>query len=116
MTHRYLTISADYTSSGLRDDHLGELREKDLPLGGELWKQLRQWVSRYEFIIPLEPDERKKAIEKIRALDIEGLSITAAVSKQLGISSKIRYFSEGLGTYISNSVDLEKNISSFKNG
>lgn len=93
---RYLTLSADYRSTGIRDDYQGELQQSDLNISDQLWERLATWVKAYEKIIPLSPEERKTRHEEIQLLDTEGLELVKEFRRELGPEAKISYYSEGL--------------------
>jgi hypothetical protein len=97
---RYLTISADYLSSGIKDDFNGELQCEDLPISLELWELLTNWVKSYSTIIQEDVIARREKLGKIKQLDDEGILILKKISQELGSGYKIRYYSEGLLKYL----------------
>lgn len=98
---RYLTLSADYTQSALRDDTLGHVVPEEIGLPWELGDKIRNWSDRYRSVIPLSPDKRAEAgtAELIASLDEEGLSLATGIVDVLE-DVKVRYFSEGLLRYV----------------
>ncbi|CAB4363791.1 MAG: hypothetical protein F2772_11390 [Actinobacteria bacterium] len=99
---RYLTLTADYTESPLRDDFTGSLVPEEVGVPWELGDRLRSWNDRYRAVIPLGPDERNQAdvLKLISELDTEGLGLVSEVAAAVG-DAKIRYFSEGHLRYLS---------------
>lgn len=79
---RYLTIAADYTQSGLRDDFEGPIQPEDLQLSAELCKRLKKWNDAYRCVIPLDDSERQAPEMQtlINSLDAEGQQLAAEVS------------------------------------
>lgn len=93
---RYLTLSANYTESALRDDHLGSVAPEEIDLPEELADRICDWKVRYRRIIPLSVEERaeEETAALIDALDEEGLGLVKAISEARP-DFKVRYFSEG---------------------
>lgn len=98
---RYLTLSADYSEPGLRDDFQGPIAPEQIGLPPEIGDQIRNWNDRYQEIILLGPQERAKGstAQLIDSLDHEGLVLVDAIAAALG-DVKVRYFSEGYLRYI----------------
>lgn len=98
---RYLTIAADYTQSGLRDDFEGPIQPEDLQLSAELCKRLKKWNDAYRCVIPLDDSERQASEMQtlINSLDAEGQQLAAEVSAFVEGGAKVQYYSEGLLRY-----------------
>lgn len=98
---RYLTLSADYAQSPLRDDHIGPVVPEDIGLPKSLGDRIREWNLRYRPIIPLDPAARvgRSVSERIEALDEEGQGLVDQIANQLP-DVKVRYFSEGHLRYL----------------
>lgn len=98
---KYLTLSAEYTQSALRDDFAGPVVPEEVGLPWELGERIRDWTERYRVIIPLDESKRAEAAiaDLIASLDQEGLVLASDISVALeGV--KVRYFSEGHLRYI----------------
>jgi hypothetical protein len=97
---RYLTLMADYTQSGLRDDHVGAVVPEEVGLSGDLGDRIRAWNERYRAVIPLDEMARteRQAAELIEELDRLGLSLVEEIAEYPEI--KVRYFSEGHLRYV----------------
>jgi hypothetical protein len=91
---RYLTVTADYQGTGLRDDS-GELSPDSLELPSELIQRIANWVENYQPIIKLDEAGRSRQMKEIMELDEIGLAIARAVKKHFGEAAKVQYFSEG---------------------
>ena len=91
---RYLTVSADYDSTGVKDLNEGELDESQLPLDSVLWAKIKKWVSDYQIIIPMDNTERAASDELISKLDDQGLEICREILNHLK-DVKVEYYSEG---------------------
>ena len=101
---RYLTVTADYRSTGIKDDYKDDvilfLDFSELPVSKELWDRLQDWVEEYSKIIPLSSEERKSEMNVINELDKEGIRIAKLFREELGHDNcKIKYYSEGLLKY-----------------
>ncbi len=98
---RYLTLSADYTQSALRDDFVGTVVPEEVGLTESLGDRIRDWNRRYKAIIPLDEAERGSSptAELIEALDEEGLLLVRAIEAEVS-DAKVRYFSEGRLRYV----------------
>lgn len=98
---RYLILSADYTQSALRDEHVGHVVPEEVGLPWALGDQIRDWNERYRRVIPLGPEERAESetAALIVSLDEEGLALAAEIADVLA-DAKVRYFSEGLLRYV----------------
>lgn len=103
----YLTISADYISTGIKDDFSGEILKGDLEISDDLWHRLIAWGEDYSSIILMEEKERKKAKETIKKLDERGLNLVKEFQKELGVEFKVRYYSEGIFKYLSSINDFK---------
>ncbi len=95
---KYITIAANYMTSGIKDDFEGELTQDDLKVDQVLWDRLSHWSNDYSEIISKDLDERDPQL--IKQLDIEGLLLVEEFKKALGSDFKIRYYSEGLLKYL----------------
>lgn len=98
---KYLTMSSDYASSGIKDDFGREIQRRDLPVEDVLWERLSEWLEKYNKIIMMEAQERKENINLINRLDNEGMQLARDFKNNLGSEYKIRYYSEGLLKYLS---------------
>lgn len=98
---RYLTVAADYTGSALRDDQVGSVVPEEVGLPSPLGVRMCAWNARYRAVMPLGPAERAErlVVELIDELDAEGLSLVTDIVT-LRPDFKVRYFSEGLLTYL----------------
>jgi hypothetical protein len=83
-------------STGIRDEYSGFMEPQELGFEEELSARLRNWVSKYERITPLDESERMTRRAEIKALDEEGLGLARTIQKALGETAKVSYFSEGL--------------------
>lgn len=92
---RYITVSADYTSSGVKDLNDGELDRKQLGVSESLWLAIQKWVSDYSPIIMMESEERAAEFDKIHLLDQRGIEICKQIKTELK-DVKVEYYSEGL--------------------
>ena len=94
---KYLRVWADYLSSGIWDEYEGMLEPEDIGLDESLSKWLRDWVSRYEAITPLDDEARKVKADLIDALDREGIRIVHAIQDAFEGRERVKvsYFSEG---------------------
>lgn len=93
---RYITISADYDSTGIKDLNDGELDKEDLKVSSELWDDLKSWVHKYEPIIQMDKEQRQANIDLINQLDLRGIHLCKRFLTELKEQAKIEYFSEGL--------------------
>lgn len=96
---RYLTISADYRSSGIKDQD-SELHRGDIEVPDLLWEMLQKWVADYSSIVMMDLQERANASSEISQLDLRGLQLVEDFRNALGPDVKIRYYSEGLLRYL----------------
>jgi hypothetical protein len=92
---KYLTVSADYRGTGIKDDFVGPVNPASLSLPTDLWKRVESWVGKYQPIIPMSPRERLLIQEQIEDLDSEGIAIARMIAEQSEDPVKVRYFSEG---------------------
>ena len=97
---KYLVITADYNTSGIKDEFEGNLDKGDIELSDELWSELESWVSVYQEIIPMTQEQRSLEKEKITKLDETGIAIKQKVIDHFNGEVKIKYYSEGLLEYI----------------
>ena len=97
---KYLVITADYNTSGIKDEFEGTLDKGDIELSDELWSELESWVSAYQEIIPMTQEQRALEKDKIAKLDETGIAIKQKVSEHFNGEVKIKYYSEGLLEYI----------------
>lgn len=97
---RYLTIMPDYTGSCIRDDFAGEVDLLGLGLPSEYVEKVNSWHITYREIIPLDEAERAALSEKIKDLDYKGIELAKKLMELIGGDAKVRYFSEGLLTFI----------------
>ena len=97
---KYLTISSDYASSGIKDDFGREIQKGDLPVEDVLWERLSEWVKKYSRIIMMEAQEREANMKLINQLDNEGILLAIEFKNNLGSEYKIKYYSEGLLKYL----------------
>lgn len=97
---RYLTLMADYTQSGLRDDYIGTVVPEEVGLSDDLGDRIRAWNERYRAIIPLDETARTEpqAAALIEELDRLGLALVEEIANYSEI--KVRYFSEGRLRYV----------------
>lgn len=91
---RYLTVSADYDSTGIKDLNEGELDESHLALNAALWAKIKKWVNDYQIIIPMNNAERAASDDLISKLDDQGLEICREILSHLD-DVKVEYYSEG---------------------
>ena len=92
---RYLTVSADFNSSGVKDLDTGELDNTDLGLSDNLWSIIQEWNTEYRPIIKMSMEERAAVRERIDELDQRGLRVCKLIADELG-DVKVDYYSEGL--------------------
>lgn len=94
---RYLTLSADYGALALRDDEAGPLNLADVDVPGDLRRDLVEWNSRYQPIVPMEMDARQstEVAALIDELDQLGLALAGRLADALGGGAKVKYYSEG---------------------
>lgn len=98
---RYLTLTADYTPSALRDDFVGTVVPAEIGLTWELGDRIRDWNARYRAVIPIDVVERAYGplSALIDELDEEGLRLAAEIAEELD-DVKVRYYSEGRLRYL----------------
>lgn len=92
---RYLTITADYLGTGVKDDFTGSVDIKALELPDEIAQRLASWVASYQPIISLDENERSLRAEEIERLDQQGLAVARDIKSYFGENAKIQYYSEG---------------------
>ena len=92
---RYLTLDANYQSSGIRDIDGNYLTKANLGSSEVLWDEIQNWVKAYNPIIMMDEEERKKNLSIIQQLDNQGLTICEKLIRELGSNIKIEYYSEG---------------------
>ena len=97
---KYLVITADYNTSGIKDEFEGDLEKGDVELSDAIWNELENWVSAYQEIIPMTQEQRALEKEKIAKLDKTGIAIKQKVIEHFNGEVKIKYYSEGLLKYI----------------
>lgn len=99
---RYLTVAADYTQSGLRDDFEGPVEPGALDLPNTLCDELRVWNEQYRKVIPLGEEARHQGAtaELIARLDEQGEKLAESVAATFKSEAKVRYYSEGLLRYL----------------
>ncbi|MFB6455573.1 hypothetical protein ACE38W_09915 [Chitinophaga sp. Hz27] len=95
---QYLTLSANYMSF-LKDDFEPDFNIADLQLPGPLLEHLENWWNTYREIIPLSHPEREDKLTLINNLVDEGIHLAKELQTYLD-DVKIKYFSEGLLTYL----------------
>jgi thiamine monophosphate synthase len=93
---RYITVWADYRSTGVRDNFVGPLKEDELEVSDALWADLQEWVADYAPITIAGTGVTKENASDVRRLDIRGLALTRRIADELKPTAKIEYFSEGL--------------------
>lgn len=98
---RYLTLSADYMMSALRDDFIGHVVPGEVGLSDLLGDRIRRWNERYRAVIPLDENQRAEGpvVALIEALDKEGLSLAQDIAAEHS-ECKVRYYSEGRLRYL----------------
>ena len=98
---RYFTLAADYSHSGLSDDHAGPIFPEEAGLPHELSVRIREWNTRYRQVMAIGIEQRMAgAISSlIETLDEEGLAFAATISRE-NPDCKVRYFSEGHLRYL----------------
>ena len=92
---KYITIDADYLSSGVKDSNGNQLSNEDLKLPKNIWNEIQKWVQDYSQIIQLDDNERKNEVELIRRLDNCGIDLCQKVLTHFNGKIKIEYYSEG---------------------
>lgn len=99
---KYLIISADYKTTGIKDKYSGEVCQADLGVSDSLWADISAWVEEYAVITLMTPEERitEYALNKINELDNKGLELAERFKKELKNDVKISYFSEGKLKYL----------------
>ena len=93
---RYLTVTAEYMGTGLKDKFEGSLSPDKLNLPVDLEAEIFLWNEAYQAVIPMNNDGRCFNAELIKSLDNQGLVITRKIKEFVGVDHKIEYYSEGL--------------------
>jgi hypothetical protein len=94
-----LLLTADYKTTGLKEFDGGWLNSKKFDLPNELWKEIENWVESYQFVIPLDAQNRDQIKDKIISLDNKGLQIASKI-RYLKKDYIVLYYSEGLLSYM----------------
>ena len=98
---RYLTLTADYTQSPLRDDFVGPVVPEEIGLPWEMGDRIRDWNTRYRVVIPFDVADRAcgPLSALIDELDEEGVRLATEIAEGLD-GAKVRYYSEGRLRYL----------------
>jgi hypothetical protein len=92
---RYLTITADYLGTGVKDDYAGPVDPQTLNLPQEIIQRISRWVAAYQPLILLNDNDRSFRKEEIERLDQDGLALARDIKNHFGEKAKIQYYSEG---------------------
>jgi hypothetical protein len=92
---RYLTITADYLGTGVKDDYAEPIDPQTLNLPQEITDRISRWVAAYQPLISLDENERSLRREEIERLDQDGLNLARDIKTHLREKAKIQYYSEG---------------------
>lgn len=98
---RYLTLSASYSDSCIKDEFGGYVPLEDIPIPNELRKKLKSWNDLYKEIIPMSINERKSLKVQIDILDMEGIKLAQEIKDNINGEVKLKYYSEGYLKFIS---------------
>lgn len=96
---RYLTLSADYMEARIRDEATGSADVAGVGLSAKLTEEIVQWNHEYQYVIPLDLDERRSRSPEIDRLDEHGRALARRVADELA-PAKVRYYSEGWLRYL----------------
>lgn len=92
---RYLTVTANFMGTGLKDKFEGQLNPDELYLTMDLRLEISSWNKAYQPVISMSFDDRHSNADLIKSLDDQGLTIARKIKKFLGDDYKIDYYSEG---------------------
>jgi hypothetical protein len=97
---RYFVLAADYHDDFcLRDEFTSESAMNNEAIDIEMRDRINQWNQRYmPFIVGTA--SKVDSIDEIVRLDRDGYDIAQAVQGAIGVGAKVKYYSEGQGTYL----------------
>lgn len=99
---RCLVLGADYRHVLLRDGQAGQVEPGELGLPAQLIDDINDWNEKYQVIIPRDMSERSSnsVASLMQSLDRLGLKLAERVAEAVSGGAKVRYYSEGLLTYL----------------
>ena len=97
MKYKYLTIHAEFRSTGVFDKELGEIEIEDLKMSAKFNRDFNNWIKSYE-TYNLYRDDLKidDKMRKIYTLDCKGFELCNELKKKLGNRLKVHYYSDAL--------------------
>jgi hypothetical protein len=96
---KYLVLSADYLEPSLTDARGPGFGLDDVVSDPDLRRAIHEWNRTYQDVIPMDQHQRAQVIDRIDALDREGLTLCERIVAECsarGETVKVQYFREGL--------------------
>jgi len=100
-----LKIWADIHSTGLFNMIGKQIFKEETSICSDTWKQLQEWVDKYDDIALMETEERIANNELINQLDREGYKLLLKIKEESPYDKncnliRYKYYSEGLLKYL----------------
>lgn len=100
-----IRIWADTYSSGLIDEDGASVSRERTTVSEQTWAELREWVDKYDPVIPMGASHRQQHADLIADLDQRGLALLQRVRSEWPADAEgkpidFRYYSEGLMRFI----------------